>query len=74
VADFFKSRVYRAYVLRLWQEGRDHRTGAGVWRFSLKMLPSGERRGFATLEALLAFLEQEMARAETDDKEGEAST
>ncbi len=51
-------RRYRAYLLRLWQvvndEGRLH------WRASLEDPHTGERRGFGSLEALVAFLEAGM--------------
>jgi hypothetical protein len=54
---------YLAYMLRLWQveteEGRR-------WRASLESPHSGERHGFAGLEALLAFL---VEKTETDARE-----
>jgi hypothetical protein len=51
---------YRSYLLTLWQErGRDT-INPGVWRFRLEDPRTGKRRGFATVEALLAALEREM--------------
>lgn len=47
-----------SYLLRLWQT--DHR-GALVWRASLESAHTGERRGFASLVELYAFLDQETA-------------
>ena len=48
---------YRAYILRLWlAEGDD---GRPVWRAALEDAPTGERRGFADLGSLFAFLEQQ---------------
>lgn len=50
---------YHVYLLRLWQQsqfGSTARTET-TWRFSLEDPHSGERRGFANLEALVAFLE-----------------
>ena len=48
---------YRAYLLRFWEE-RDRASGHRVaWRFSLEDVHTRERRGFASLEALVAFLE-----------------
>ena len=44
---------YRAYMLRLWQV--DDEEGP-TWRASLESPHTGERRGFASLEALVAFL------------------
>jgi hypothetical protein len=53
---------YLAYVVRCWQE---HSVHAGretrVWRFSLQDPSTNQRRGFATLEALLVSLQAELA-------------
>jgi hypothetical protein len=58
---------YRSYVVRCWRESSVH---AGrettVWRFSLQDPGTGQRRGFATLEALMGMLQAELA----DDKAG----
>jgi hypothetical protein len=52
-------RRYRAYLLRLWQaEGDDGRL---VWRAALEDARTGERRGFADLSLLCAFLEAQTA-------------
>ncbi len=43
-----------SYVLRMWKE-----TGAAPhWRFSLESVHDGQRRGFGSLAALMAYLEQ----------------
>ncbi len=48
---------HRAYLLRFWEE-RGERTGAPVaWRFSLEDPHTEERRGFADLKRLVAFLQ-----------------
>jgi hypothetical protein len=47
---------YFAYMLRLWQVSSD---GEPIWRASLESPHSGERRGFANLELLFAFLEEQ---------------
>jgi hypothetical protein len=39
---------YRSYLLRLWRVD----DGGGDWRASLESAHTGERRGFATLDAL----------------------
>ena len=49
-----RKRRYLSYLLRLWQEPGD---GSPVWRASLESPQSGERRGFADLDSLIAFLE-----------------
>ena len=48
-------RLYSVYVLRSWVE-RHASSGEAVRRFSLEDPRTGERRGFADLDALLAFL------------------
>ncbi len=48
---------YHSYLLRLWQtdSGKE-----GVWRASLEIPGSGDRQGFASLEALINFLETQI--------------
>lgn len=52
---------YQAYMLRLWQDeaGTD-------WRASLENPHTGERRGFASLEALFTFLKQRAGQSDQD--------
>jgi len=54
-----QQRQYRSYLLRLWRAGSQ---GRWVWRASLEDPRSGERKSFADLERLFAFLKQQ-----TDD-------
>ena len=49
-------RDYQAYLLRLWRVNSGH---AQVWHVSLEDSQTGERKGFADLRALLAFLEEQ---------------
>ena len=49
---------YCAWLLRCWTR----RGPESAWRFSLEDPHTGERRGFAGLEALVAFLQAELAR------------
>ena len=48
---------YQAYLLRLWEE-RPHADWPAEWRFSLEDPHTGERRGFADFDTLIAFLRQ----------------
>lgn len=48
---------YLSYLLRLWRVSGEEKA---VWRASLESPHTGERRGFANLEDLFAFLEQEL--------------
>ena len=51
-----EQKRYLAYMLRLWQVISD---GDPIWRTSLENPHSGERHGFANLEMLFAFLEEQ---------------
>lgn len=51
-----EQRQYFSYLLRLWQVSS---AGSRVWRASLEDPHTGERRGFADLESLFAFLEEQ---------------
>ena len=46
-------RRYLSYLLRLWQTSDGEEL---LWRASLEMPGTGERHGFASLEALFEFL------------------
>ena len=47
---------YYSFLLRLWQT----RSGENAaWRASLESAQTGERRGFADLASLFAFLEEQ---------------
>ena len=52
---------YRAYLLRLWQEGQQEEERPRDWRFSLEDPHTGKRYAFASLERLIAFLRQHTA-------------
>ena len=51
---------YRAFLLTLWEERSRDRDSPQVWRFRLEDPRTGQRRGFASLEALVEALKQEM--------------
>jgi hypothetical protein len=72
---------YHAKLLRYWQEPDSEpesaQGGAPVWRFSLEDVHTGERHGFADLDALCVYLQsqtapQQMRKAR--DSEADAST
>jgi hypothetical protein len=53
---------YLSYIVRCWQEPSVHAgRETSVWRFSLQDPRTGQQRGFATLEALLISLQEELA-------------
>ena len=52
------NRPYYSFLLRLWAESDGDRW---VWRASLESILTGERLGFPSLEALIAFLQDQIA-------------
>lgn len=65
------SRELRSYWLRCWREPCTS-DGIQVWRFSLENPHTGERIGFASLQAMTIFLEAQTrqwseAKDSTDD-------
>lgn len=61
-------RRYLSYLLRMWQESCD---GSPIWRASLESPDSGERRGFADLASLVAFLEEQTGASTEHTPEGQ---
>jgi hypothetical protein len=51
-----RERCYLSFLLRLWQVGQN---GEESWNASLEDPHTGERHGFANLEALIKFLLQQ---------------
>jgi hypothetical protein len=47
-----KKPAYQSYLLRLWRV----KEGEEGWRASLESAQTGERRGFATLDALFDYV------------------
>ena len=54
-------RTYNAYLLRLWRVNSGRST---MWHASLEDSRTGERKGFADLQGLLAFLEEQTGQAD----------
>ena len=55
---------YLSYLLRLWQTNN---SGTRIWRASLESPGTGERRGFANLQDLFAFLEAQVGLESEQD-------
>ncbi|MBV7328145.1 hypothetical protein KFU94_07770 [Chloroflexi bacterium TSY] len=49
---------YRVYLLTVWQERSGSPDHPGVWRFSLEDPHSKQRRGFVSVAALVAALQE----------------
>lgn len=60
-----RSRRYLSYMLRLWETSNGEKQ---IWRASLESPGSGQRRGFASLQSLIDYLE-----AQTKDLDEEGS-
>ncbi|MCB9422724.1 MAG: hypothetical protein H6667_23190 [Ardenticatenaceae bacterium] len=54
-----QEKPYLSYLLRLWLV--QNQTHCGAWRCSLENVQTGERHGFASLEALCEFLGEKIA-------------
>ncbi len=64
-----EQRGYISYLLRLWQIKSG---GELVWRASLESPHTGERKGFASLDDLFAFLRRQIgAASDTNGDEDE---
>lgn len=50
---------------------RVHRDGHAVWQASVESPHTGERHAFASVEALLAFLEQKMLSGAGEEPQGD---
>jgi hypothetical protein len=57
---------YRSYVLRCWEMRSQIPKRPAMWRFSLEEARTGEKHTFADLEALVTFLQAELAKPESE--------
>lgn len=64
-----KPPLYRAYLLRMWEERGQATTDGLGWRFSLEDTQTGARYGFANLEQLNHFLKASTMHDELGDTE-----
>ena len=60
---------YISYLLRVWQTSSEENA---AWRASLESPHTGERKGFADLDNLFAFLRQQTSAAFDSDEDGAA--
>lgn len=51
---------YRVYMVRCWLEGSGASDNKAIWRFSLDAPWYQDRRGFASLDALMEHLNVEL--------------
>ena len=67
-----KLPLYRAQILRMWTDAPEHRLPA--WRFSLEDISTGERSGFADLDALIDHLQDLMEQLPEQLSDTQASS
>ena len=60
MCSFDKPPRYRSYLLSFWEERSQNPDTPVVWRFSLEDPHTGQRRGFASIEKVMAFLRTEL--------------
>ena len=70
---FDKPPRYQTFLLTFWEERSSKPEDRVIWRFSLEDPQTGQRRGFANLEMLMAALWQLMADA-GEEGSGEGPT
>jgi hypothetical protein len=57
---------YHTFLLTLWEERTEDPDLLSAWRFRLEDPRTGQQQGFASLEALMVALGQEMDRTQGD--------
>jgi hypothetical protein len=57
---------YHTFLLTLWEERTEDPDLPSAWRFRLEDPRTGQRQGFANLEALMVALGQEMDGTQGD--------
>jgi hypothetical protein len=58
---------HQSYLLRVWQDQSEADGGQADWRFSLEEVQTHQRRGFASLEELFAFIKAQLAERPNDN-------
>ena len=66
LAFFDEPPRYYTFLLTVWEERNQDPNSPGVWRFRLEDPRTGQRQGFANLEALMVALGQEMDETQGD--------
>ncbi len=61
---------YRSFLITMWEERSRDTDVSVVWRFRMEDPHTGQRRGFADLEAMVAALQQEMGKSGAEQPDG----
>ena len=64
---FDKPPRYRSFLITMWQERSRDKDVSVVWRFRMEDPNTGQRRGFADLEGLVAALQQEIEDSNAEE-------
>ena len=62
----YDADAYHVFVVRLWRERAASTQHPSVWRFLVEDTRTGQRRGFGSLEELMAFFQVRVK--ENDEK------
>ena len=68
---FDKPPRYRSFLITMWQERSRDTDVSAVWRFRMEDPHTGQRRGFADFEALVAALQQEIDDSTAEEPGGD---
>ena len=60
-------QIFHSYILRYWAEQVDDE-GQQIWRFTLEGADNHQRIGFANLDKMVAWLDQETILSKADTK------
>jgi hypothetical protein len=63
-----KRRIYRSFIVRMWQEKGAERS---VWRLMILDTETGARHGFNGFEKIAQFLQREAAQSESQNEKQE---
>jgi hypothetical protein len=66
MGEFDKPPRYRSYLLSFWEERSQDPDTPVIWRFRLEDPHTGQRRGFASIEKVITFLQTELTNSEGD--------
>ena len=64
---FDKPPRYHSFLITMWQERSQSTDVSVVWRFRMEDPHTGQRRGFADMDALVAALQQEIEDSNAEE-------
>ena len=67
MTSFNKPPRYRSFLITMWQERSQATDVPVVWRFRMEDPHTGQRRGFADMDALVAALQLEIEDSNAEE-------